>query len=136
MGCMRIYVYTPDMSTAAARRRLVRQLVTSRDVTSQAEIVAYLAGEGHDVTQATVSRDLQIIGATKADGDRYLLRDGPDPDVRSAAVRAVVAAAVDNAGVEGVLGTVAGDDTIIVVASESVTGAGVAQKFEQIGSTA
>ena len=159
---MRICVYTSGMSTAAARRRLVRQLVTSRDVTSQAEIVAYLAGEGHDVTQATVSRDLQIIGATKADGDRYLLRDGPDPEealrhlarsidefVESITASGplvvlrtppgaaqVVAAAIDNAGVHGVLGTVAGDDTIMVVASESVAGAGVAENLEQIGSTA
>ena len=159
---MRICVYTRGMSTAAARRRLVRRLVTSQEVTSQAEIVAHLAGEGHDVTQATVSRDLQIIGATKGDSDRYVLRDGPDPEealrhlarsidefVESITASGplvvlrtppgaaqVVAAAIDNAGVAGVLGTVAGDDTILVVASESVTGAGVASNLEQIGSTA
>lgn len=150
------------MSTAAARRRLVRSLVTSHDITSQAEIVGYLAGEGHDVTQATVSRDLQIIGAAKGNGDRYVLRDGPDPEealrhlarsidefVESITASGplvvlrtppgaaqVVAAAIDNADVSGVLGTVAGDDTIMVVASDSVTGAGVAANLEQIGSTA
>ncbi len=150
------------MSTAAARRRLVRRLVTSQDVRSQADIVEYLAGEGHDVTQATVSRDLQIIGATKGDGDRYVLRDGPDPEeamrhlarsidefVESITASGplvvlrtppgtaqVVAAAIDNASVPGVLGTVAGDDTIVVVASEAVTGGGVASNLEQIGSTA
>ncbi len=150
------------MSTAAARRRLVRRLVTSRDVTSQADIVAYLSTEGHDVTQATVSRDLQIIGAAKGDGDRYVLRDGPDPEealrhlarsidefVESITASGplvvlrtppgaaqVVAAAIDNAGVTGVLGTVAGDDTIVVVASEEITGAGVATNLEQIGQTA
>ena len=155
-------IHSGGMSTAAARRRLVRRLVTSQDVRSQADIVVHLAGEGHDVTQATVSRDLQIIGATKGDGDRYVLRDGPDPEeamrhlARSIdefveAITAsgplvvlrtppgaaqVVAAAIDNASVVGVLGTVAGDDTIIVVASEEITGQGVAANLEQIGSTA
>jgi transcriptional regulator of arginine metabolism len=150
------------MSTAAARRRLVRRFVTSREVTSQADIVGYLSTEGHDVTQATVSRDLQIIGATKADGDRYVLRDGPDPEealrhlarsidefVESITASGplvvlrtppgaaqVVAAAIDNAGVSGVLGTVAGDDTIMIVASEEITGSGVASNLEQIGQTA
>ena len=150
------------MSTAAARRRLVRRLVTSADVRSQADIVEYLSSEGHDVTQATVSRDLQIIGATKGDGDRYVLRDGPDPEeamrhlarsidefVESITASGplvvlrtppgaaqVVAAAIDNASVPGVLGSVAGDDTIMVVASAEVTGQGVASNLEQIGSTA
>lgn len=140
----------------------MRRLVTSADVRSQGDIVEYLAGEGHDVTQATVSRDLQIIGATKGDGDRYVLRDGPDPEealrhlaksidefvesitpsgplvvLRTPPGAAhVVAAAIDNAAVPGVLGTVAGDDTIIVVASEEIAGQGVASNLEQIGSTA
>lgn len=150
------------MSTAAARRRLVRRLVVSQAVESQAEIVDFLATEGHDVTQATVSRDLQVIGASKGDGDQYVLRDGPDPEealrhlarsidefvesiTASGAIvvlrtppgaAQVVAAAIDNAGIDGVLGTVAGDDTIFVAASEDLAGSGIASRLEQIGATA
>lgn len=153
---------TQPMSTAAARRRLVRSLITSSAIGSQAELVTLLASEGHDVTQATVSRDLQVIGATKADGERYVLSGEPDPEeavrhlarsidefvesIRSSGsmvvlktppgAAQVVAAAIDNAPVDGVLGTVAGDDTIVVVATEAVTGAGVAAILEEIGATA
>ncbi len=114
------------------------------------------------MTQATVSRDLHVIGASKAEGDTYTLSGEPDPaeavrhlarsiDEFVESIRAsgtivvlrtppgaaqVVAAAIDNAGIEGVLGTVAGDDTIMVVASEEITGAGVAETLEQIGETA
>ncbi len=48
----------------------------------------------------------------------------------------VVAAAVDNARVPGILGTVAGDDTVLVVASEPVSGRGIAHKLEEIGAGA
>jgi transcriptional regulator of arginine metabolism len=44
----------------------------------------------------------------------------------------VVASALDRTGVEGVLGTVAGDDTLIVVASERVGGAKVAKRLSAL----
>jgi transcriptional regulator of arginine metabolism len=121
-----------------------------------------LSEAGYEVTQATVSRDLQVIGAGKVDGDSYRLTDRPDPEealgglARSIdefvesidasgplvvlktppGAAQVVAAAIDNAGLEGVIGTVAGDDTILVITGESVAGRTVADKLEQIGSTA
>lgn len=151
------------MSTTAARRRALRSIILERSVGSQTELVELLAGRGHPVTQATVSRDLQVIGAMKdAAGDRYVLADRPDPDeARASLARAldefvetiqptghlvvlrtppgaahVVAAAVDNARIAGVLGTVAGDDTVLVVASERVSGRGIAHKLEEIGAGA
>ena len=150
------------MSTAAARRRLVRSLIASQDVHSQAEIVSSLKANGHEVTQATVSRDLQAIGATKNDGESYRLNDRPDPReamrhlarsidefVESIVASGplvvlktppgaaqVVAAAIDNAALAGVIGTVAGDDTILVIAGEAFTGSELIQQLEQIGSTA
>lgn len=159
---MRICVYTGVMSTTAARRRLVRNLVGTNDLRSQSEIVAALSDAGYEVTQATVSRDLQVIGATKVDGDSYRLTDRPDPaEARGGLARSidefvesiaasgplvvlktppgaaqVVAAAIDKAALAGVIGTVAGDDTILVIAAETATGSELAQQLEQIGSTA
>ncbi len=125
---------------------LVRILRAGHAATQQ-EIVATLQASGHDVTQATVSRDLQEVGAVKirvGDSLQYRLPDevprtaGSDLmarnltrtlhdfalDVRPAGSLVVVATApghasavaraIDLAGLEPVIGTVAGDDTIFV----------------------
>ena len=51
--------------TSSARRRRVRELVSSQAIGSQAELRRLLAEAGYDVTQATVSRDLDAVGAVK-----------------------------------------------------------------------
>ena len=48
------------------RQRAIRQLVASRPVTSQRELVDALGAQGFDVTQATVSRDIAELGLYKA----------------------------------------------------------------------
>lgn len=131
---------------------------------SQEDLVGHLAADGFDVTQATVSRDLQTLGAIKArDGDghlRYILADDFRPGeeaeellARSLAEFAlsitssgnlvvvktppgaaqVVASGVDAAALPGVLGTVAGDDTLVIVADDAVGGRAVANELERIG---
>lgn len=45
----------------------------------------------------------------------------------------VLAGAVDRSGLEGVLGTVAGDDTLLVVVDDRVGGAAIARQLERIG---
>lgn len=135
-----------------ARRREIRSLLLTADVASQSQLQGLLAGRGFEVTQATVSRDLDAIGADrlKEDGDyRYrivrdpeladvateTLHEAVDEFVESVATSAnliilkvppgaaqFVASRVDAADVPGVLGTIAGDDTILVVADEQ-TGA-------------
>ncbi|MGA9310740.1 MAG: arginine repressor, partial [Pseudonocardiaceae bacterium] len=52
-------------STRVGRQARIVELVTNRAVHSQAELVALLAGEGIEVTQATLSRDLDELGAMK-----------------------------------------------------------------------
>ena len=57
------------------RQRAIRQLVTTRPVGSQRELVDALIAQGFDVTQATVSRDITELGlvkASRADGHVYL----------------------------------------------------------------
>ena len=53
------------MSSTESRRRLAIHLVTTEDIQSQAQLRRLLADAGHDVTQATISRDLEAIGAMK-----------------------------------------------------------------------
>lgn len=135
------------------------RLVTTETIQSQAQLRRLLTHTGHDVTQATISRDLEAIGATKVrDGgvSRYRKQD-PDEvrRSRSALTSAVnefvesvtatgplvvlhvppgaahlVAGKIDAAGMPGVLGTVAGDDTVFVAVDESVGAAEVAADIE------
>jgi transcriptional regulator of arginine metabolism len=143
----------------AARRRRVRELVASRTVGSQAQLRSLLADAGFEVTQATVSRDLDAIGAVKVRNGQSphyeLARRGPEEEHRAALGQAVaefvesvatsgnlivirvppgaadlVASRMDAAGIDGVLGTVAGDDTLLVVVEEGVGAASVAAAIE------
>jgi len=148
----------------AGRRRLIRKLLTEGQITSQSQLVELLEEEGYPVTQATVSRDLDALGALKIRDDdgsvRYSLTPGTEQlsDAEIRLRRAVndfveemavsdnlvvlhtppgaahlVAGAIDRALVGGVLGTIAGDDTIVIVASAEIGGDTIAAKIEEMG---
>jgi len=140
-----------------ARRRTMRSLLGQSDIVNQAEILDALADSGYDVTQATVSRDLDAIGAVRVkDRGSFVYRlGGLDATATEAALyQAVnefvesvvssqnlvvlsvppgaaqfVASRIDAADVKGVVGTIAGDDTILVVASERVAVSEVMQRL-------
>jgi transcriptional regulator of arginine metabolism len=142
----------------AARQHRIIQILEKSPVSSQQQLVEMLADAGVEATQATVSRDLEEIGAVKvraAGGESvYAVPDlpkdrvAPEEHLRRVLgdwvvevtfsanlviVRTppgsahVVASALDRAGLPEILGTVAGDDTIIVVAVEGVGGARLAE---------
>ena len=77
-------------ATKAARQARICSLLSARDVRSQAELGRLLAGEGVEVTQATLSRDLEEIGAVKVRragvGTVYAVPDeAPGPVLRALA---------------------------------------------------
>jgi len=143
--------------TMAARRARIVQLIESRIVESQEDLVALLAEEGMRVTQATVSRDLDELGAHKVSGDagraRYVLTDrsapvdtrlhkllpdvlvGAEGSANIAVLRTppgaaqYLASAIDHAEMSEVLGTVAGDDTVFIVTRSAAGGEPLAQQF-------
>jgi transcriptional regulator of arginine metabolism len=153
--------------TRAARQARVVAVLSSRPVHSQGELAALLAGEGIEVTQATLSRDLEELGAVKlrgADGGGgvYVVPEDGSP-VRGvsggterlsrllgellvstdasgnlAVLRTppgaahYLASAIDRAALPDVVGTIAGDDTVLVVAREPMTGGQLAAMFETI----
>jgi transcriptional regulator of arginine metabolism len=155
------------MATSAGRRlpkpqrqHRIARLLAEGSVTSQSQLVELLAADGVLATQATVSRDLEDLGAVKvrvAGGETvYAIpelaheRVAPEDalrrvlgdwlaDVSSSAnlvvVRTppgsahVVGSALDRAGLPGVLGTVAGDDTILVITASPTGGAAVAKRL-------
>lgn len=146
------------MATTAARRRLIRRLIQQHRPARQSELVALLAEAGHDVTQATVSRDLDALGAAKArddDGGHYTIPrsagNGDPADVVAEFVDQIsasgnlvvlrtppgaahmVAGAIDRWDLGEILGTVAGDDTVLVVTPEGGDATAVASQLEAFG---
>jgi len=126
----------------AHRQRAILDLVRSRPIHTQDELVQELRRQNHAVTQATVSRDIRELGLHRQPGpagSRYAVR--PALGVRGTQVlrdfitetRGVqfmavvhtppgtanlVAVAIDEAEWPEVLGTVAGDDTVMVVCAD------------------
>jgi len=145
------------------RQHLIAKLIEHRGVQNQAQLVDLLAEEGCVATQATVSRDLDDLGAIKVrvpggesayaipalpaqqvapedhlrrvfgdwvvevahSGNLVVLRTPPGS-------AHVVGSALDRAGLPDILGTVAGDDTLIVVVSEEAGGAAVAEQMTDL----
>lgn len=128
------------------RRERVRQLILASPAVTQEELVARLQAEGFAATQSTLSRDLAELGAVKRRGAYHLPEAADSPWTRagflSAApagpnlvvARTEVGAAqrvgilLDQAGFDGVVGTLAGDDTIFIavesaLAQQTVLGA-------------
>ncbi len=145
------------------RQQTIARLIEQHQVTNQPQLVELLAGEGITATQATVSRDLDDLGAIKVrvpgGATAYAVPEfAPDrvapldqlrrvmgewvAEVTSSGhlvvVRTppgcahVVASALDRSGLDGLLGTVAGDDTMLCVAIESVGGAKLAQSLRDL----
>ncbi|MGH9266868.1 MAG: arginine repressor [Acidimicrobiales bacterium] len=138
----------------AERQRRIARLISQQAVGSQAQLVRLLASSGYGATQATVSRDLEELGALKARRNgrvAYVLpEDAPPAPVGEALQRllagsvlgleasgnlllvrtppghaGMVAGAIDRASLKGVAGTVAGDDTILVVCKQEASPRGV-----------
>jgi transcriptional regulator of arginine metabolism len=147
----------------AARRRLVREILARHRVGNQAELLDHLERHGHNVTQATVSRDLAAIGAEKlpspSGADYYVVGEleqawsrrqlalidalrsylvGLSSSDNLLVIRTVpagagpVAAAIDAGQVEGVVGTIAGDDTVLVVAGSHDGGDALEKRFSKM----
>ena len=148
----------------ANRHRHIVRLLRRQPVTSQAELAALLRAQGEPVTQATLSRDLEELGAFKArqpDGRvAYRLPDDPPQngdhlrrmllefvtDIEASGPLVVlrtppgcaqpVARAIDTGEVKDVIATVAGDDTVLVVCREGVSGRTIARRLEAMASEA
>jgi transcriptional regulator of arginine metabolism len=139
----------------AERRAVIRELIQSRQVATQEELRELIASRGHDVTQATLSRDLAQLGARRAaqpgGGTYYELAEMVRaPVLLDDLVRAiddngtlvvvhttpgaaqVVAGVLDRAKVPEVLGTIAGDDAIFVAPARGVATTRVIRKLREL----
>jgi transcriptional regulator of arginine metabolism len=157
---------TRALHTKAARQARIAGLLADREVHSQTQLAALLADVDVEVTQATLSRDLEEMGAAKVRrpgvGMVYAVSDeAPGPVLRALAdategrvsrlaaelvvsvdasanlvvVRTppggahLLASAIDRAGLTDVIGTVAGDDTVLLVTRDPKGGSRVAHRL-------
>ncbi|HCA21233.1 MAG TPA: arginine repressor [Lachnospiraceae bacterium] len=126
-----------------SRQKKIIEIIGMKDIETQEELKDELGKYGFDVTQATVSRDIRALGLKKENlpgrGQRYTVRnensaissDSYKSVLRSgilsiepaenliviktvSGVAMAVAAALDNMEVEGLIGCIAGDDTIFL----------------------
>jgi transcriptional regulator of arginine metabolism len=146
--------------TRNRRLRALAELIRAEPHASQEELTERLRGLGHQVTQATVSRDLVSLGAVKVKREgamRYLLPDqfgardwatgqlerivrewvheiepaGPLLVLRTPPGSAhLVASAIDQAQSLDLAGTVAGDDTIFVAVRDGYSVQAALRRFE------
>ena len=145
----------------ARRRQRLIELLREGLVGTQDEIGERLAEDGFVTTQATISRDLDDVGAVRRhEGKRIVYglaeRNGPPTALGrrmfTEVVRSVeasgnlvvvrtfpgmaptIAAVLDQSDMKGILGTVAGDDTVLVVADERTGGKRIAKLIAELGS--
>ena len=124
------------------RKEKILELIRKYNISNQEELRSYLLKEGYDVTQGTVSKDMRTLMLTKvqgADGRLYYkaVSDGVDmsrkylnilrdsfismaPAQNILVIKTVsgmaqgCAAAMEGLNIPGIVGTVAGDDTVFL----------------------
>lgn len=145
-----------------ARQRAILEIVDERAIHNQAELVAALEDRGLDATQATVSRDVRALGLVKvpvAGGGARYARPGSAPEVDDPTEQLrdvagfvlgldeggglllvktpsghanAVAVAIDGCRFPEVAGTIAGDDTILVVTRKAADRGRLRRRIERL----
>jgi len=145
------------------RQAAIRDLVETEAIRSQEQLRRRLAVRGFDVTQATLSRDIRDIGLVKRSSDgayQAATADAPPPPAAMASLGRALAEylasadpvqqlvvlhtgpgqaqllgfALDRARLEGVVGTIAGDDTILVIARDARCARELVQTLDHLAS--
>lgn len=146
----------------ATRQLKILEIIAKYDIDTQEDLVAKLRAEGFNVTQATVSRDVKdmnIIKVLSPDGRHYKyvaqqIQDNSATDkfhnmfkgvvlnvtygenlvvIKTEAGSANMAAALlDKLNFEGILGVIAGDDTIFVAVDNKENAPSIASKINQL----
>ena len=127
------------MEVKTNRKKLIADTISSQRIHTQEELVAILESKGIHVTQATLSRDIKELGAVKVPdpdgGQFYKMQSAPVVKSHFSALSvevsgqfcvirvkpgfaSPVSAEFDEARIPGVMGTIAGDDTVLVMLRE------------------
>jgi transcriptional regulator of arginine metabolism len=140
------------------RHAAILRLVRERPISTQTELADALRSEGHDVVQTTISRDIHELGLIKVRHERgrlvYAFPEdvGPGGEISEALARwaltmepsgqlvvvttpygyaSAFAQAIDVARHGHIAGTIAGENTVLLVAREPATGAELAAELQR-----
>jgi transcriptional regulator of arginine metabolism len=145
------------MAKKVNRQETIKKIVRENRIHTQAQLVEELSKLGHRITQATVSRDVNQLGLEKmsVEGEKSIYILPEDKRLRKLCeelVRSVetsgsllvvktlpggassVGAAIDAACWEEVVGTVSGDDTLLVVSKSETASKAVANRIRKMAS--
>jgi transcriptional regulator of arginine metabolism len=119
-----------------SRHQTILDIISERAVATQQELAARLARRGFAATQSSVSRDIVKLGLTKLDGYYVAPEDavqveGPITGIDTAGDNIIIvktevglaqpaALTIDRANINEIVGTVAGDDTILIAVRNAV----------------
>lgn len=139
------------MKKRQQRHDAIREIIRERAVKTQCDLALELQQAGYECTQATISRDIMDMGLLKSSDGCYLL---PEEERLQRMVSelveevhvtgnmvvvktfpggaAGVSAAIDNAHLAGALGTVAGDNTIFVAATDGEAAESVGRAVDRL----
>lgn len=127
------------ISKKLRRQHALRQLIKENKLSTQDELKDELQKMGIDVTQSSLSRDLNELGVMKKQGYYHLLSEGqsrgvlpPITSLRWAGPNLIVlktypsmapsmGSLIDEQNIPGIVGTVAGDDTLFVATGPQVS---------------
>ena len=147
------------MVMKARRQAVVLELINDEEIRNQEQLRARLKARGFDVTQATLSRDIKDLGLVKRSADGNYQLQGVAPSVPGSAGVALqralaeyasgvdcveqlvvvrtgagmaqpLALAIDRAKLQEVVGTLAGDDTILVISRDARHAKALAKQLE------
>lgn len=143
------------------RQKKILEIIENYNVETQEELTERLLDEGYRVTQATASRDIRELNLVKVsvDGTFYKYAEAPKDDIKISvkyknilketlisadyACHTVVlktysgmaqaaGAAIDNMGWDEIVGSVAGDDTILVIMRSAESASEFCEKFNAL----
>lgn len=143
------------------RQDRILELIMSESISTQTDLVDRMRAEGMNVTQATISRDIKELNIVKMlgnDGNQHYISMGRQPhqpadrllkvfaeavvSVKTAQNMLVVktlpgmapasASAIDSLSLHGVVGTLAGDDTIFIVAETTQVATDLSVRLDQL----
>jgi len=153
------------MSSRANRLHKIAQIISTTQISSQAELVKLLAKSGVSITQATLSRDLEVLGAIKVHGAGGVIQYAIPEDSTGAipskdnsrlartladlmanmeysgnivvlrtppGAASYLASAIDRADLDSIIGTVAGDDTVLVITRDPQGGKKVSGQLQKL----
>lgn len=153
----------PNVTASKAdRQNAILELISTREIGSQEDLRQLLLKRGWDVTQSTLSRDLRDMRVARVptgQGARYVISDAGSDDASRAPLASIlpqlflrldgvgylivlktvigaaqtVASAIDTEADPDILGTIAGDDTILMICRSEAARDRVAKRLNTLG---